>query len=98
VTTRDRCAWRGCSTAPDQAVPRALFHLLQTAAGATAGGAVCDPDPMRAVEDAVTGRGFDEIIVSTLPARLSRWLHQDLPARLGRKLHLPVTHVAAKDV
>jgi hypothetical protein len=69
-----------------------------TAAGASAGGEVCDPDPMRAVEDAVTSREFDEIIVSTLPARLSRWLHQDLPARLGRKFHLPVTHVAAKDV
>jgi GABA permease len=68
------------------------------AAGATAGGEVCDADPMRAVEAAVASREFDEIIVSTLPARLSRWLHQDLPARLGRKFHLPVTHVAAKDV
>jgi hypothetical protein len=69
-----------------------------TSAGATIGGEVCDPDPMRAVEDAVTSREFDEIIVSTLPARLSRWLHQDLPDRLGRKFQLPVTHVAAKDV
>jgi GABA permease len=67
-------------------------------AGAIAGGEVCDPDPMRAVDTAVTNREFDEIIVSTLPARLSRWLHQDLPGRLGRKFHLPVTHVAAKDV
>jgi hypothetical protein len=69
-----------------------------TSDGATAGGEVCDRDPLRAVEEAVTSREFDEIIVSTLPARLSRWLHQDLPARLGRKFHLPVTHVAAKDV
>ncbi|TWF74984.1 hypothetical protein FHX44_11868 [Pseudonocardia hierapolitana] len=59
---------------------------------------MCDPDPMRAVEDALGRQEFDEIIVSTLPVRLSRWLHQDLPARLGRKFHLPVTHVAAKDV
>jgi hypothetical protein len=69
-----------------------------SAAGATARGEVCDPDPMRAVEAAVTSREFDEIIVSTLPARLSRWLHQDLPGRLGRKFHLPVTHVAVRDV
>ena len=69
-----------------------------SSAGATVGGEVCDPDPMRAVEAAVTSREFDEIIVSTLPARLSRWLHQDLPARLGRRFHLPVTHVAAQDV
>ena len=67
-------------------------------AGAIAGGEVCDADPMRAVEQAVASREFDEIIVSTLPARLSRWLRQDLPARLGRKFHLPITHVAAKDV
>ena len=67
-------------------------------AGAIAGGEVCDPDPMRAVDAAVTSREFDEIIVSTLPARLSRWLHQDLPERLGRKFHIPVTHVATKDV
>ena len=69
-----------------------------SSAGATVGGEVCDPDPMRAVEAAVTSREFDEIIVSTLPARLSRWLHHDLPGRLGRKFHLQVTHVAARDV
>ncbi len=68
------------------------------AAGVTADGAVCDPDPMRAVEDAVNSREFDEIIVSTLPARLSRWLHHDLPGRLQRQCHLPVVHVAARDV
>jgi GABA permease len=67
-------------------------------AGAIAGGEVCDADPMSAVEQAVASREFDEIIVSTLPARLSRWLRQDLPARLERKFHLPITHVAAKDV
>ena len=69
-----------------------------SATGATVAGEVCDPDPMHAVEAAVSSRDFDEIIVSTLPARLSRWLHQDLPGRLGRTFHLPVTHVAAKDV
>ncbi len=68
------------------------------AAKATADGEVSDPDPMKAVERAVTGRDFDEIIISTLPARLSRWLHQDLPGRLEHKFHLPVTHVAARDV
>ena len=69
-----------------------------TSAGATASGVVCDPDPMRAVEEAMAGREFDEIIVSTLPARLSRWLHQDLPARLEHRFHVPVTHVVTEDV
>ena len=69
-----------------------------TAAGVRANGAVGDPDPLRAVEEAAATGEFDEIIVSTLPARVSRWLHQDLPARLEHRFHLPVTHVPAKDV
>jgi GABA permease len=68
------------------------------AGGATAGGVVCEADPMRGVEAAVAGREFDEIIVSTLPARFSHWLRQDLPDRLVHKFDLPVTHVATKDV
>src|SRR5215213_10767730 len=55
-----------------------------TAAGVPANGTVGDPDPVRAVEEATATREFDEIIVSTLPARVSRWLHQDLPGRLER--------------
>jgi GABA permease len=69
-----------------------------TAAGVRADGVVADPDPLRAVGEAVAAGEFDEIIVSTLPARMSRWLHQDLPGRLEHEFHLPVTHVLARDV
>ncbi len=69
-----------------------------TAAGATVGGAVADADPVRAVADAMSGREFDEIIVFTLPPRLSRWLHHDLPTRLQHEFHLPVTDVVVRDV
>ncbi len=69
-----------------------------TAAGVQASGTVGDPDPVRAVEEATATGEFDEIIVSTLPARVSRWLHQDLPGRLERTFHLPVTHVPTRDV
>ena len=69
-----------------------------TAAGATADGEVGDPDPMHAVEAALARRQFDEIIVSTLPPRLSRWLHQDLPRRLEHRFHLPVTHISVTKV
>jgi hypothetical protein len=61
-------------------------------------GAVADPDPVRAVADAVRGREFDEIIVFTLPPRLSRWLHHDLPTRLQQEFHLPVTDVVVRDL
>jgi cell pole-organizing protein PopZ len=69
-----------------------------TAAGGTVNGTVSDADPMRAVGEAVSSREFDEIIVSTLPPRLSRWLHHDLPARLQHDFHLPVTHLVVQDV
>ena len=68
------------------------------AAGVPAKGTVGDPDPLRAVEEAMATGEFDEIIVSTLPARVSRWLHQDLPGRLEHRFHVPVTHVPARDV
>ncbi len=69
-----------------------------TTAGGIVNGTVSDADPMRAVAEAVSSREFDEIIVATLPPRLSRWLHQDLPARLQHDFHLPVTHVLVRDV
>jgi cell pole-organizing protein PopZ len=69
-----------------------------TATGATVNGAVADPDPVRAVAEAMSGREFDEIIVFTLPPRLSRWLHNDLPTRLQHEFHLPVTDVVVQDV
>ena len=36
---------------------------------------------------------IDEIIVSTLPRRLSRWMAMDLPHRIRRATNLPVTHI-----
>jgi hypothetical protein len=36
---------------------------------------------------------FDEVILSTLPGRRSRWLAADLPRRIRRSFKLPVTQV-----
>jgi hypothetical protein len=72
---------------------QALVQLRAT--GAAVEGMVGDRDPVRAVQTAMKGRQFDEIIVSTLPRRVSRWLHADLPRRLEHKTQLPVTHVGA---
>jgi GABA permease len=63
--------------------------------GATVDGQVGHRDPVHAVEAAVRDKQFDEIVVSTLPRRMSKWLHQDLPRRLEHKTHLPVTHVGS---
>jgi hypothetical protein len=70
--------------------------LLEEAAGAHVDGMIGDPNPLNAVQDAVNLHGFDEIIVSTLPARVSRWLKLDLPHKL-EGLGRPVTTVTAKE-
>jgi hypothetical protein len=69
--------------------------LLEDAAGGRVEGLVGAEDPFLAVSAALEAEPYDEVIVSTLPARVSRWLHIDLPARVGR-LGLPVTVVTAK--
>jgi hypothetical protein len=69
---------------------------LREAAGAEVEGMVGDPSPLDAVQDAVNLGGFDEIILSTLPAGVSRWLHLDLPSKLNG-LGLPVTTVTPDD-
>ncbi len=69
--------------------------LLEEAVGGHVDGLVGDHDPLAAVRDALAAGPFDEAIVSTLPARVSRWLHRDLPARV-EQLGLPVTLVTAK--
>jgi hypothetical protein len=58
-------------------------------------GEVGDSDPVLAVNDVITRQGVDEIIVSTLPPGVSKWLKRDLPHRLERRFGLPVTHVTA---
>ena len=52
-------------------------------------------DAILAVERVLVHEHFDEVIVSTLPERVSQWLRRDLPSRIER-LGLPVTVVRAK--
>jgi hypothetical protein len=59
---------------------------------------VGDPDPLAAVQDEVNFTDYDEVIVSTLPVRLSKWLKLDLPHKVGHATGLPVTHVVAQSV
>ena len=68
--------------------------LLEDAAGGPVTGMIGAPEPLDAIQDAVNLHGFDEIILSTLPQRVSRWLRLDLPSKLN-VLGLPVTTVTA---
>lgn len=73
----------------DLAIP-----LLEQAAGAPVEGMIGDSEPLAAIQDAINMHGFDEIIISTLPTRVSRWLKLDLPSKAAG-LGLPVTTVTA---
>ncbi len=75
-----------------QRLDRALDHLREL--GVTVDGEVGDPDALEAVRAALGRIGAQEIIVSTLPPRLSQWLRRDLPNRLRKTFHVPVTHLA----
>ena len=78
-----------------EAIVELAVPLLEEAAGARVEHVIGDPRPLDAIQDAVNMRGFDEIILSTLPARVSRWLHLDLPSKCAG-LGLPVTTVTAR--
>jgi len=82
----------------DEGEARAILEhalpLLSDAAGAPVDGLIGDPAALTAIQDAINSEPFDEIIISTLPAHLSRWLRLDLPSKV-KGLGLPVTTVTA---
>jgi hypothetical protein len=54
---------------------------------------VGDPDPLAAIQDECNFNDYDELIVSTLPLRVSKWLKVDLPRKAQAATGLPVKHV-----
>jgi len=74
-----------------------LLHDLHNL-GADADGDIGEADPIAAVDNLLATREFDEIILSTLPQHVSKWLRMDLPHRLHRHTGLPVTTIATKRV
>jgi hypothetical protein len=85
VADRKRADWT-----LDNALP-----LLQRAAGSPVEGIVGGADPFMSVTDAVRDGHFDEIIVSTLPKKTSKWLRRDLVRKI-ESLGLPVTVVTTR--
>ena len=77
-----------------QATLELALPLLEEVSHGPVTGMIGAPEPLDAIQDAVNLHGFDEIILSTLPKRVSRWLKLDLPSKLSG-LGLPVTTVTA---
>ena len=77
-------------------VERAVPALSDAAGGAPVEGIVGSSDPIAAVEDAINLRGFDEVIISTLPSKISHWLKLDLPSKVTG-MGLPVTTVTPEE-
>ncbi len=82
-------------TGEAEAIVELARPLLEEAAGGPVEHIIGVERPLDAIQDAVNLHGFDEIILSTLPARVSRWLKLDLPSKVGG-LGLPVTTVTAR--
>ena len=58
---------------------------------------VGDGDPLAAIQDECNFSEYDEVIVSTLPLHISKWLHLDLPSKAKAATGLPVTHVVGSE-
>lgn len=92
---------RGLTWDEDEARAAATARLSQALArwrssGAQVTGEIGHRDPIVASEDALRGRQIDEILLSTLPPGISRWLGQDVPTRLKGSVLVPVTVVTTQ--
>ena len=58
---------------------------------------VGDGDPLAAIQDECNFNDYDELIVSTLPLRISKWLRVDLPSKARAATGLPVTHIIGSE-
>ena len=73
------------------------LSILRTL-GATADGEVGDANPAKAITEILKRKTFDEVVLSTLPKGISRWLGLDIPHQIQRRFHIPVTVIKVQSV
>jgi hypothetical protein len=83
------------SAAAEEALSHALSRWQDV--GIECMGRVGDSDPLAAANDAAGGGEFAEVVVSTLPKHVSKWLHLDLPHKVAHATGLPTDHVTAHE-
>jgi hypothetical protein len=84
----------GAGSASECRLKEALERLKS--AGVEVTGEVGAADAMEAIGDALKARQYSGLIISTLPAGGSRWLHMDLPHRAAREFNLLVDWIEAR--
>ena len=92
-------SWMTDMSAGTDAAEQSLQAALERwqGAGLEAMGRTGDADPLAATSDAMNDGEFDEVIVSTLPKHVSKWLHLDLPHKVAHATGLPTEHVSAHE-
>jgi hypothetical protein len=75
----------------------AFLDELRRAGLDVADAKVGDADPLAAICDETNFDQYDELIVSTLPLKISKWLRVDLPRKAKAATGLPVTHVIGSE-
>ena len=78
-----------------EAAKERLDSLLQRleSLGAPSTGEIGPSDPVTAATDVIGAKEVDEVILSTLPPGLSRWLGADVGSRLQAAARVPVVVV-----
>ena len=74
----------------DWTIELALPLIERAAGGPVTGLAAEGEEPLDAIRRTVEEQEIDEIVISTLPRRVSAWLRRDLPHQV-EKLGLPVS-------
>lgn len=73
---------------------RVLAFLAEL--GVEADGRLGSAHPLEGVEEVLAQQEFDEVVVATLPERVSRWLGSDVPHQIERRFGLPVTTIVSR--
>ena len=84
----------GGRAAAHRRLAEALEHLRGH--GLEIDGSIGDADPLVAVAEMWDPKRHDEVIVSTLPVQISKWLHAGLPHRIEKLTGAPVRHVVSQ--
>lgn len=74
---------------------RSAIDSLRAAGFTEVTGVTGVPQSIDAVDDALAGGSFDQVVVVTGPIGLSGWVHLDLAHRIERHVDEPVVHIEA---